>query len=274
MESILPAAMLPYWPTIRGVIIGIAIFIVGWIVSRVVARLILQIMRKKEVDLALSRFLSQIAFYALLVATVIAALGSVGVQTTSLVAVFASAGLAIGLALQGTLAHFASGVMILFFRPIRLGDFVQAGGQTGTVDDIGLFATSLITPNNEKVIVPNGKITGDSITNFTVLGRRRGAVDVGIAYGADLKKVQEVLMASAQRTELALQDPAPGVAFGGFGASSLDFKVVAWAEGPNFLPMLHNLRSCIYDDLNAAGIEIPYNQIVVHYAPGEVPPPR
>jgi small conductance mechanosensitive channel len=156
--------------------------------------------------------------------------------------------------------------MLLFFRPFTLGDFVTIAGQTGTVDDIGLFATTLITPNNEKIIIPNAKITGDSIQNLTTLGKRRGIVDVGVAYGADVARVMQVLQAAVQPLDKVLKDPAPAVAFTGLGASSLDFKVLAWCNAPDYLAMLHDVRKAAYDALNAAGIEIPFNQIVVHQA--------
>ncbi|MCK5800313.1 MAG: mechanosensitive ion channel family protein, partial [Deltaproteobacteria bacterium] len=195
--------------------------------------------------------------------------GAVGVQTTSVVAIFASAGLAIGLALQGSLANFASGVMILLFRPFALADFVTVGGNTGVVDDIGIFATTLVTPNNETIIVSNKAVTGDTITNYTRRGTRRGAVDVGVNYGAKIEEVIPILEAAGKKSVLTLDDPAPAVAFVSLGASSLDFKVLVWSKAADYLGMLHEVRTNVYDGLNAAGIEIPYQQIVVHQAEGD-----
>jgi small conductance mechanosensitive channel len=172
----------------------------------------------------------------------------------------------VGLALQGNLSHFASGVMILFFRPFRLEDFVDLAGHKGTVKDIGLFATTLHSPNNEKVIIANGKITSDSIVNYTVLGTRRGIVSVGVAYGADVERVRQILLEAVKPLDLVLDDPAPAVAFVDLGASSLDFNVLTWCQAPNYLGMLAQVRTAIYDALNSAGIEIPFNQIVVHQA--------
>ncbi len=266
MQAMLPAAIQPYYPMIVSFGTALLIFIVGWLASKIGARIVHRVLEKGKVDQAISRFFSQIARYTILVATVIAALGAVGIQTTSLVAIFASAGLAIGLALQGSLANFAAGVMILFFRPFTLGDIITAGGHTGGVDDIGLFASTLITPDNEKIIIPNAKITGGSIVNLTTLGTRRGKVEVGVAYGADAAKVQDLLVAALSKTELVLQDPAPAVAFTGLGASSVDFTVLTWCNSMDYIAMLHNVRSTVYAALNDAGIEIPFSQIVVHKA--------
>lgn len=266
MQNLLPELIRPYYPLIEGAVIAIAILVVGWIASKLFEKWVVAGVRRSKIDEALGRFLGGLTRYAILAATFIAALGAVGLQTTSLVAIFASAGLAVGLALQGSLANFASGVMILFFRPFGLGDFVVAGGKTGTVDDIGIFVTTLVTPDNEKVIIPNKKVTDDVITNYTARGQRRGGVDVGVAYGADVAKVLEVLLAAAKKADLVLDDPEPAVAFVGLGASSLDFKVLTWSKSADYLGMLHNVRHGVYDGLNAAGIEIPFNQIVVHKA--------
>jgi small conductance mechanosensitive channel len=254
-------------PFAQDFLLAIVIFIIGWIVSKWTNKLVQRALAKGKVDVALGRFLGTIAQYTVLVAAIIAALGTVGIQTTSVVAVFASAGLAVGLALQGSLSNFASGVMILFFKPFELGDVITAGGHTGKAVDIGLFATTLVPPTNEKIIIPNSSITGSSIVNITTLGTRRGTVEVGVAYGEDLEKVQAILAKAAAKPSIVLQDPAPAIAFTGLGASSLDFAVHVWGNSPDYLAMLHAVRCEVYDELNAAGIEIPFNQIVVHQAP-------
>jgi small conductance mechanosensitive channel len=248
---------------------AILILVVGWIVGKWIASLVLKVLRGRNIDEALSRFLSSIVQYIVLIIAVISALGTVGVETASLLTVSASAGLAVGLAMQGSLSNFASGVMILFFRPFTLGDRITAGGHTGNVDDIGIFTTTVVPIGNEKIIIPNSQILSGSITNFTVRGTLRGAVDVGVAYGSDVDKVVEVLKGAANRVERKLEDSEVAVVFTGLGASSLDFVVRVWADNANYWPMLMELRTAIYDDLNAAGIEIPFNQIVVHQAPTE-----
>lgn len=254
---------------LQNLAIAILILVVGWLVGKWVGSLVLNLLRKRNIDEALSRFIGSIAQYIILIVAVITSLGTVGIETASLLTVLASAGLAIGLAMQGSLSNFASGVMILFFRPFTIGDRVTAGGHTGNVDDIGIFTTTIIPVGNEKIIIPNSQILSGSITNFTVRGTLRGAVDVGVAYGSDVPQVVEVLKGAAARVERAMQDPAPAVVFTGLGASSLDFTVRVWATNDNYWGMLMELRTAIYDDLNAAGIEIPFNQIVVHQAPTE-----
>ncbi len=256
-------------PVAKALFLAIFIFIVGNAVSKLFHKWVQSGMEKRGIDAALSRFLGQMLRYTVLAATVIAALGVVGIETTSFIALLGSAGLAVGLALQGSLANFAAGVMILFFRPFTLGDVITGAGHTGKVVEIGMFATTLHTPDNMKIIVPNSALTGSSIINVTTLGTRRISVDVGVEYGADLHQVQTVLLAAANRCTHALSDPPPSVAFVNLGASSLDMTVFAWCDSPKWLDLKHELRVAVYDDLNAAGIEIPFSQIVVHAAPGD-----
>ena len=255
-----------FGPLIGSILLALLILFIGWLASKWARALVLRATRKGGVDEALARFLGAIAQYTVLAATVIAALGRVGVETTSLVAVFASAGLAVGLALQGTLGNFASGVLILFFRPFELDDVVNVGGQTGKVTDIGLFATTLMTPDNHKFIVPNSQVTGGVITNFTPLDTRRVVVEIGVAYGVDLDQAKQVIIDSLKGTDLIIEDPGPGVVVSSFGASSVDLTATAFAKTSDWWPALHNSKVAIYNGLNAANIEIPFSQIVVHQA--------
>lgn len=255
-----------YWPLIIKVGTALLILFIGWIASKWANRLVLKAFRARKLDEALGRFIGSMAKYAVLAAAVISALGRVGVQAASLITIFATAGLAVGLALQGSLSNFASGVMILLFRPFDIDDKVEIAGATGTVKDIGIMATTILTPDNHRIIVPNSSVLGGNIINYTVEGKIRGTVSVGVAYGSDVVKVQEILLKAAKRVGVVLDDPAPAVAFVGLGASSLDFNVMAWATPGNFLAMLAEVRTAVYDDLNAAGIDIPFNQIVVHKA--------
>lgn len=262
-----------YVPLVVRIAAALAIFVVGWIAAKWTHALTLKALRGRRVDEALARFLASICQYAVLAATIITALAKVGVETTSLVALLATAGLAVGLALQGTLSNFAAGVMILFFRPFTLGDRVTAAGQTGKVEDIGLFATTLLTPSNETIILANSEVTGSSIVNFTARGTLRGEITIGVAYGTDLQQAMTVMRGACERCELVLDDPQPAVVFTGFGASSLDFAVRPWATTGEFAAMLHDVRVALYDDLNAAEIEIPFDQIVVHRE-GDDPAPE
>jgi small conductance mechanosensitive channel len=261
-----PDALKPYMPLIVGMVTALLIFTIGWLLSKWAHTLIAKVLRRRAADESLVKFISALAQFTVLAATVIAALGQVGVQTTSLVALLGSAGIAIGLALQGNLSHFASGVMLLVFRPFTVGDFIEGGGKSGTVDEVGLFATVLTTPENHKVIIPNAGVTGGPIVNFTTLGKRRAQIDVGVAYGSDIDQVTQVLREAAQSVPDVLTDPEPGIVFTGLGASSLDFAVRIWADNANFFPAQHQVRKAIYERLNAAGIEIPFSQIVVHQA--------
>ena len=247
-----------------GALLAIAILAAGWVASKWASALIIR--AGKHLDDAVVRFLASIGRYAVLAAAVIAALGAVGVETTSLVAIFGAAGLAVGLALQGSLSNFAAGVMILVFRPFELGDVVNAGGETGGVIDIGLFATTLRTPENHTIVVPNSSVTGGTITNYTREGTRRGTIDIGVAYGTPLESVHEAAMAALAKCDLALKDPAPGFAFTEMAASSLNFQLHVWANCADFLGMLHQVRSAVHDELVARDIDIPFDQVVVHKA--------
>ncbi len=266
MTDLFPEFLQPYEGLIVGAATALIIFILGWIASKWVYALCLRAARRADVDEALARFLSAIAQYAVLAFAVIASLSKVGVPTTSLVALLGAAGLAVGLALQGNLGHFASGVMLLLFRPFTIGDKVRVAGEDGQVKEIGLFASTLGTPSNEVKIVPNGSITSDVIVNYTAQGTLRGGIAVGIAYGSDVQRAMEVMIDTCKRVDTVLPDPAPSVNFAGFGASSLDFEVRPWATSDDYLGMLHAARIALYDALNEAGIDIPFDQIVVHQA--------
>ncbi len=266
LEGVLPDQFDSWAVTIAGVAMAILIFVIGWIASKWARRLIVGLLRRQKVDEALSRFLGNIAQYTVLAATVVTALGKVGVETASLVALLATAGLAVGLALQGSLSNFAAGVMILFFRPFTLGDRITAGGHTGAVEDIGLFATTLKTPDKETIILSNSEVSSGSIVNYSTEGKLRANIAIGVAYGTDLGQAMQIISEACAGADLVLSDPKPDVAFSGFGASSIDFNARPWSKPDDFPSMKHNASVAIYDALNAAGIEIPFNQIVVTQA--------
>jgi small conductance mechanosensitive channel len=266
METLFPAFLHPYLPLMENFAVAIGIFAAGWIASKIVASLISGALLRAKVDPALVRFLASIGRYSTLAATVIASLGAVGVQTTSLVAIFASAGLAIGLALQGSLANFASGVMILFFRPFSLKDAVTAAGQTGSVESIDLFTTTITTPGNETVIIPNSKITGDIITNLTTKGTRRATLVFSVAHGMSLERAQEVLLSAAKRADKVLKDPAPSVLLSGFGPGSVELTLFVWGASGDYGAIQHNVRHTVYADLGEAKIAAPVQTVVVRQA--------
>lgn len=266
LQALLPDALDPYAELFAGAIGALVIFILGWLVSKWVSFLVVRALRRGHVDEALARFLSGIAKYAVLVAAVVTALTQVGIAATSFVALIGAAGLAIGLALQGNLSHFASGVMLLFFRPFTIGDRVTISGLTGNVEDIGLFATRLKTPLNETIIIPNSKITDDSIVNFTSAGLYRAVVSVGVAYGTKYQEAEPVVLDAVRGVEGVKVDEGIDVVFDNFGASSLDLLVRAWCQADEAAKVRHRMRIAIYDALEAAGIEIPFDQVVVHTA--------
>jgi len=215
-------------------------------------------MRKARIDEALSRFLSSIAQYVVLAAALITALGKVGVETTSLVALLASAGLAVGLALQGSLSNFAAGVMILFFRPFALGDRIQAAGQNGTVQDIGIFVTTLLSPNLERIIVPNSAIIGGCITNYSSEGRLRAEIKLTVPYGCDLDDVQAVVLEAVKHAEYVLADPAPTILFANLAESGLELIVAPYAKAPHYANMVNNAKRAVYEAVGKARFRTPF----------------
>ena len=252
-----PAWIRPYMPSLINMTFGLIILLVGWFISKSAHKAVLSALRRAHVEESLARFLSSIAQYCVLAATVISALNRVGVQTTSLVALLASAGLAIGLALQGSLSSFASGVMILFFRPFMLGDLVQLSGLVGTVEDIGLFQTSLAAADGERIILPNSSITNNPIINFTAKGTRRTSVDISVAPGTPIDKVIDHLLKAAQQVETVIETPAPAVSLNTLNSSSLDFKVAAWCNAADFAVTQNKLRQSVTTELASAGISGP-----------------
>lgn len=246
---------------------ALVILIVGLIIAGFVRSMVVKACERGKLDKALSIFLGQMARWAVITMAVVAMLQTVGIEVTSFVAVLASVGFAIGLALQGSLGHFASGVLLLVFRPITIDELVEIGGQSGFVKEIGLFATQLVTPDHRLVTVPNGSITGTTIVNYSRLGKRRADVPVGVAYGSDLRKVEEVIVKATRSVPEVMEDEPVGFAFVEMAASSINFVVMPWCTADDYLTVLHKVRSACYDALDEAGIEIPFDQVVMHQAP-------
>ncbi len=267
-DALIPEALSPYIPKLislgQTLLLCLVIFAVGWFASKWASKLVCRALERTKIDRAASNFLAGIIQYTILAATIIAVLGTAGVQTTSVIAILGSAGIAVGLALQGNLSHFASGVMILIFRPFTVGDMVTLSGHTGKVNDVGLFATTLHTPGNDKIIIPNSAITSNPMINLTGQGTRRGTVRLSVAYGSDLKNVRDALKVALDNTPQILADPAPIVHFADLGDHALIFDLHAHCKSEDFNDMLNDLRAQVYERLNDAKIEIPFWQIVVH----------
>jgi len=247
------------------VVYALLIVAAGVWVSRIANKLSLRLARNAKLGESLARFLGQMARYAVLAAAIMAALKEVGVDVMGLLALFSAAALAVGLALQGSLAHFASGVMIMIFRPFDIDDVISAGGHTGKVEEVGLFATTLVTPDNHTIIVPNGAVAGGSIVNYTRRGFARGSVNVGVAYGSDVARITEILTKAAESVDTVMADPGVGVGFVELGGSSIDFTVFYHcdADAGVAIPTNGAVRKAVYDALNEAGVDIPYQTIVV-----------
>jgi len=195
---------------------------------------------------------------------VIAAIGQLGVQTTPLVAVLGAAGLAVGLALQGSLSNFASGVMLVLFRPFTKGDFVEAGGTSGSVNEVGMFNTTLTTPDNRRVIVPNNQITSSVITNFSANATRRIDLLIGVDYSNDLKVARATMEKVVKAHPKVLEEPAPAVLLMELADSSVNFAVRPWVATPDFWVVRNELLEQIKAELEAAGCSIPFPQRDVH----------
>lgn len=243
----------------------VVILLVAWIIAGWVARIIRNRGEKaKRVDTTLALFFSNLARWAILVLGVITAIGVVGIPTASFAALIAAAGLAIGLALQGSLGNFASGVMLLIFRPFKVGDYVEVGGTSGTVKEIQLFATIIDTPDNRRMIVPNGEVFGQTIENVSFHSERRVAVAVGTDYGADLDKVREVLKAAAEALPQKLADKDVAIVLQELGGSSINWSVRAWVSSDDFWPAQDELTRLVKQHLDKAEIGIPFPQMDVH----------
>jgi small conductance mechanosensitive channel len=221
-------------------------------------------MDKAKVDPTLSKFVKNLTYSLLLVFVVIAALGRLGVQTGSFIAIIGAAGLAVGLALQGSLSNFAAGVLMIIFKPFRVGDFIEAGGAMGTVKEIQIFNTILNTPDNKRVIVPNAQVTGGNIVNYSVNGTRRVDLVVGVSYDDDLKKAGQVIESVLKADNRVLADPAYTVAVSELADSSVNFVVRPWVNGSDYWDVYFDLTEKIKVSLEENGLSIPFPQRDVH----------
>lgn len=236
----------------------------GWILAGLASRWLHSGLQKAKFDATLTLFFSRMARWLVLLLTFLAILGTFGIETTSLAAVIGATSLAIGLAFQGTLANFAAGLMLLIFRPFKVGDLVEVNGTRGTVREIELFTSSLDTPDNRRFIVPNGSIFGSTIENVTYHLNRRCDVTVGVAYAADIDHTRVVLTEAIQGLEGLLPDPAPVIYLTDLGASSVDWSVRVWCRTSDYWPVRERLTRAIKLSLDNAGISIPFPQMDVH----------
>ena len=243
---------------------ALLIFIIGMWVAKLIKKGVVKLMEKRSVDPALVSFVASLLYAVMQIFVIIAALAKLNINTTSFVAILGAAGLAVGLALQGSLANFASGVLIIIFKPFGLGDFIEAGGTMGSVDEISIFTTVVNTPDNKKVIVPNSGIMSGNITNYSAHENRRVDLVAGIGYGDDIDKAKTVLEGILAADERILKDPAPTIAVVELADSSVNLVVRPWVKGLDYWGVYFDTTETIKKRFDEEGISIPFPQQDVH----------
>ena len=246
------------------IVAAIAVFVIGRWLARRISNLIERGLTRAETDPALVSFFRNIVYFGLLVLVIIAAVGQLGVQTTSFIAILGAAGLAVGLALQGSLANFAAGVLMIIFRPFKSGDFVEAAGTAGVVEEIQLFTTTMRTPDNKTIIIPNAQVTSGTITNYSARDTRRLDLVFGVSYTDDLDKVKRVIGEVLADEPRLLKDPEPLVGLLELGDSSVNFAVRPWVNSSEYWPVFFDLQEAMKKRFDKEGISIPFPQRDVH----------
>ena len=253
-----------FWGALPGLITALVILFLGIYVVRFINRMVKKFFAKKDYDPALETFLQSFISIALKIILFVLVITQLGVQSSSLVAIVGAAGLAIGLALQGSLSNFAGGVLILLFKPFKVGDFISAQGVDGTVREITIFYTKLTTFGNQVAIIPNGKLSNDNVINYNAMSNRRDNVKVGIGYGSDIKAAKDILLQICADNENILKEPIPEVYVDGLGDSSVNLTLRFWADVTVFWPAHFYVIEETKKRFDAAGIEIPFPQRDVH----------
>ncbi len=252
--------------------IGLAalIFVAGRWIAKMAANSVDKIMKKAGVDATLTHFLHNVIYAALLIAVIIAAVDQLGIKTTSFLAILGAAGLAVGLALQSSLSNFSSGIMLILFHPFKVGDFVEAGGTTGTVEQINVFNTVMRTGDNREIIVPNAQIFGGTITNFSARATRRIDLVIGISYDDNIDKAKQIIEDILNADQRILKEPAPVILVMDLGASSVDLAVRPWVRKEDYSATRGDLLERIKTGLEEGGCSLPYPQQDIHlYKAGE-----
>ncbi|MBN1105681.1 MAG: mechanosensitive ion channel [Deltaproteobacteria bacterium] len=264
MEQIV--VKLQEWVALYGlkVVAAIVILLIGRLAAKGIRAMTRRMLQKGRVDDTLVSFVSSLCYVGIMAFVIIAALGQLGVQTASFVAILGAAGLAIGLALQGSLANFAAGVLMIIFRPFKVGDYIEGGGVAGVVEEIGIFTTELKSPDNKKIIVPNAKMTSDNIVNYTAKEIRRVDIVAGVSYGDDLDKVKKVLEGILAKDERILKDPAPTIGVLELAESSVNFVVRPWVKTSDYWDVFFATQESIKKQFDIEGIQIPFPQQDVH----------
>ncbi|MGC1632425.1 MAG: mechanosensitive ion channel domain-containing protein [Gelidibacter sp.] len=247
------------------VLAAIIIWIVGSWVIKLLLKGVRKTMERGSYDISLKKFLLNLLNWVLKLVLVVVVLNTVGIGGASFAAILAAAGLAIGLALQGSLANFAGGVLLMIFKPIKVGDFIEAQGQSGSVKEIQIFTTKLTSPDNKEIIIPNGKLSNDNIVNYSAMELRRVDMVFGVGYDSDIKKVRDLLLTQLTSHPLVLREPAPLARLAKLNDSSLDFVVRPWVKNANYWSVYYDIMESTKQALDAAGIDIPYpHQVEIH----------
>jgi small conductance mechanosensitive channel len=253
--------LIEYGPKVLGVLL--ALFF-AWVIAGWTERGVRTTLEKRNFDATLTRFFAKLGRYLILIGAILGCLGVFGIQTASFAAVLAAAGFAIGMAFQGTLGNFSAGIMLLAFRPFKVGDFVEVNGETGTCEHIDLFTCEFRTLDNKKLIIPNGSVFGSTITNYTGYDTRRVDINVGAEYSADVDATRAALEKAAASIPRMLKDPAPQVFLKGLGDSSVDWQVRIWCKTADFWDVWQATTRACKLSLDEAGIGIPFPQQDVH----------
>ncbi len=246
------------------VVIALVIFYVGRIVARMLQKGIRRLMQTREMDKILETFVANLAYWSIMIFVIIAAINQVGVQTTSLIAVMGAAGLAVGLALQGSLSNFAAGVLIVIFRPYRVGDWVEAAGISGSVEQVQILTTILKTGDNKQIIVPNSQIMGSIITNYSANDTRRVDMVIGVSYDDDIDKVRATIQALVDADSRIMKDPACTITVAALADSSVNFNVRPWVKTGDYWAVMFDLTEAIKKRFDEEGISFPFPQQDVH----------
>ncbi|MFO7887553.1 MAG: mechanosensitive ion channel [Eubacteriales bacterium] len=248
---------------LRQVVFALIILVVGLWAIKFIVNLIKKAMEKKGVDKAIISFSSNLLSMLLKVVLLISIAGTFGFQTTTLVGILSALAFAVGLALQGSLSNFAAGVMILLFKPFKIGDYVEAAGHDGTVQEIEIFNTILATVDNKKIIIPNSQVYSSSITNYSHYDKRRVDLEIGVDYDSDIKQVKESLVNICNNHELVHEEPAPFVRLGALADSSINFKIRVWTDTPNYWGVYFDLTETIKESFDKENIEFPYPHVTI-----------
>jgi small conductance mechanosensitive channel len=240
------------------VLMALAVLIIGLLIIKVFVNTTKKVLSKREVDITLQKFLINLLNWVLKILLFITVVAKLGVETTSFAAILASAGLAIGLALQGSLANFAGGILIIVFKPIKIGDFIEAHGVSGTVKEIEIFTTKLNTTDNKEIIIPNGALSNGNIVNYSTEATRRVDFTFGVGYNSDIKKTKEVISHVINSHPLVLKEPATSVNLSELADSSIHFLTLGWVKKEDYWTVKFDVLEQTKEALDAAGIDIPY----------------